>query len=527
MIGGQLRPLAARALASAVRRRITSGVAPSASSEEERPAARRPRSNRMVAAAFSQLEPTIEERITAAGTSVEELLAVAADKGVQRDHALKIVASLAERAAAEGPAVSAKFESDPRFTRLCRMLGHLNNSTKLAAAKHDLATLLGVPDADEAAKKAQSLTLEQTVKVMTALASKKSRTVPILQALSTNICEMQQNLSVKQASDLLYALALLNFPDESLLDKIQQGLQENLAQNKQPAPVGSALTSIGILRYRDAALLDALSEWMVAHSEQCRPQDLVSFLLTLAYTGYEPSNLDAALEVVSKRLSIMKDAPSATSWLETVWALTVLGRLQGAQAASVLNANFLEQLRASSALGPSACLKLLNIDASAGLEIKDFKGPRLEMQIHNLLTKPKRKEILVRSVLDALQNLFPSPGFLNTQIDSGMGFLVDVECHVDAKGNALALDKPAPAKTKSSRIAIMVWEYADLCRRVSEPTGPNKLAVRLLQAQGARVLQVPHSEFSPNEKLVQRVQYLEKKIKSLAKEKVAVKEKKK
>ncbi|CAB3383432.1 Hypothetical predicted protein [Cloeon dipterum] len=430
----------------------------------------------MVAAAFSQLEPTIEERITAAGTSVEELLAVAADKGVQREHALKIVASLAERAAAEGPAVSAKFESDPRFTRLCRMLGHLNNSTKLAAAKHDLATVIGVPDADEAAKKAQSLTLEQTVKVMTALASKKSRTVPILQALSTNI-------------------SLLNFPDESLLDKIQQGLQENLAQNEQPAPVGSALTSIGILRYRDAALLDALSEWMVVHSEQCRPQDLVSFLLTLAYTGYEPSNLDAALE--------------------------------GAQAVSVLNANFLEQLRASSALGPSACLKLLNIDASAGLEIKDFKGPRLEMQIQNLLNKPKRKEILVRSVVDALQNLFPSPGFLNTQIDSGMGFLVDVECHVDAKGNALALDKPAPAKTKSSRIAIMVWEYADLCRRVCEPTGPNKLAVRLLQAQGARVLQVPHTEFSPNEKLVQRVQYLEKKIKYLAKEKGAVKEKKK
>jgi RAP domain len=69
------------------------------------------------------------------------------------------------------------------------------------------------------------------------------------------------------------------------------------------------------------------------------------------------------------------------------------------------------------------------------------------------------------------------------------------------------------------RIGVFVWEYGDLCRRVREPTGPNKLAMRLLQAQGMRVMQVPHFEFSPNEKLVQRVQYLEKKVKALAKEK--------
>jgi len=66
---------------------------------------------------------------------------------------------------------------------------------------------------------------------------------------------------------------------------------------------------------------------------------------------------------------------------------------------------------------------------------------------------------------------------------------------------------------------VLVWEYADLCRRVREPTGPNQLALRLLQAQGMRVLQVPHHEFSPNEKLIQRVQYLERKIKAIAKDK--------
>ncbi|XP_059478988.1 FAST kinase domain-containing protein 4 isoform X2 [Neocloeon triangulifer] len=471
----------------------------------------------MVAAAFAKLEPNIEEKISSAGRSVENLLVAAADSGVQREHALKIVAALAERAAAEGPAAAAKFETDPRFVRLCRILGQQSN--KQLASKHDLATVLGVAADDEAAKMAQSLTTEQTIKVMSSLASKKRRTVPLLKALSENLCRNQQNLSVKQASDLLYTLAVLNFPDEGLLDKIQQGLQENLAGNKHPAPVGSALTSLGILRYRDAALLDVFSEWIVQHSEQCRPQDLVSFLLTLANTGYEPSNFEAALKVVLGRLSSPKELPSALAWLETVWALTVLGRLEASQAASVLEAGFLGQLRSTSAFGPSAYLKLLNIDASAELELKDYKGQRLQkLEIENILQRSRSKETLIKNVVDALQNLFPNQGFLNLQYNSGMGFMVDAECQVDAKGNPLPLDKPPPAKTKMAKIAVLVWEYNDLCRRVSEPTGPNKLAVRLLQAQGIKVLQVPHMEFNPIEKLVQRVQYLERKLKALAKE---------
>lgn len=163
MIGGQLRPLAARALACAVRRRVLSSAVAPGTVEEEQP--RRPRSNRMVAAAFDQLkQPNFEEQISAASGSVEGLLAVAAEPGVQREHALKIVAALAERAAAEGSASSTKFEDDPRFVRLCQMLGQ-QAAAKDVTTKNDLATVLSVTADDEAARMAHSLSVEQTVKV--------------------------------------------------------------------------------------------------------------------------------------------------------------------------------------------------------------------------------------------------------------------------------------------------------------------------------------------------------------------------
>jgi hypothetical protein len=161
MIGGQLRPLAARALACAVRRRVLSSAVAPGTADDEQP--RRPRSNRMVAAAFDQLKPNLEEQISAASSSVEGLLAVAAEPGVLREHALKIVAALAERAAAEGSATATKFEDDPRFVRLCQMLGQ--QAAKDVNTKNDLATVLSVAADDEAARMAHSLSVEQTVKV--------------------------------------------------------------------------------------------------------------------------------------------------------------------------------------------------------------------------------------------------------------------------------------------------------------------------------------------------------------------------
>lgn len=70
------------------------------------------------------------------------------------------------------------------------------------------------------------------------------------------------------------------------------------------------------------------------------------------------------------------------------------------------------------------------------------------------------------------------------------------------------------------RIAFMIFDFHDLCKgQTNEPNGYNALAVRLLTKNGYRVLNIPHTEFSTSDKLLQRVQYLDTKLKEIVKNK--------
>lgn len=72
-----------------------------------------------------------------------------------------------------------------------------------------------------------------------------------MRSLAFNIGRCSEKLDIKQCADILYALAVLNFPDEVLLEKVGADLRSTLSNNDRSSVIGSILTSIGILRYRD------------------------------------------------------------------------------------------------------------------------------------------------------------------------------------------------------------------------------------------------------------------------------------
>lgn len=47
------------------------------------------------------------------------------------------------------------------------------------------------------------------------------------------------------------------------------------------------------------------------------------------------------------------------------------------------------------------------------------------------------------------------------------------------------------------------------------PTGRSLLSEKLLQIQGYKILTVPYTEFKPKDNLIQRVKYIETKLKSI------------
>ncbi|KAG5882845.1 hypothetical protein JTB14_022356 [Gonioctena quinquepunctata] len=482
----------------------------------------------MVAEVFASLHsesnkvhtPYTDSRLDKA-TTVDELLSVSEGNGVSTRHALKVVSVLADWTTS-GKVTLKDFETDPRFVRLCRILtktaGNQKTSRAVMSRSEDLSTVLSITADDEAAKMVGSITLAQMVKVMSTLSIKKRRSTLLLRALAYNITGSTDQLNIKQCSDLLYSMATLNFPDENLLSRVGSDICIELEKNvKRGSVVGSILTSLGLLKYKNPALLENLSEWMTKNDILCRPQDIFSLFMTLAVLNYIPTNSEKLFEVLLPQLT-PPEAALPVVWLEIVWSLVLLNKATNEHISSVLNDTFLHELGEQS-LSISTKLKLLNIDGAAQYLQKHYNGPRIPSNSplrDTQFAQTKEKYEMVNSVLDTLKNLIQSEKLLRTRVNSGLGFFIDAECLLDKKCSPLPLDQRELNK-EARRVAILTYDFHDMTRGRVEPTGINVFAANLLQSQGYRIVTMPYTEYKPRDKLVHRVQYIESKLKDIVK----------
>ncbi|KAI5728368.1 hypothetical protein M8J77_015342 [Diaphorina citri] len=483
------------------------------------------------------------ETIIANAKDVETLLAAVDTHLVSRKHALKVLSTLTDWSTKDKIKLS-DFESDTRFIKMCRVLGRpIKSRDETTESLGDLSVVLGITGDDEAAKLISSIQLPQMVKILSALGSKKKRSTPLLRSLAFNIGKSSERLDLKQGADVFYATALLNFPDEVLLEKVAADMCEAIPSNDKPAVIGSLSFSMGILRYKNSELLEHISHWAEKHLEKCRTQDLVSLVLTLARVNYTPSNADQLFarvvpaltpaEVASSSLwldlvwsylvlgrSHLNDHVASSSlWLDLVWSYVVLGRSHlNDHVHSVLSSQFVEQFAEGSetdSVGEK--LKLININGAAKHLVENYQGPFLDpaSSIWDIpMVRSRDKEALVSVLTDSLINLVPAQTHLRTNVDTRLGFFIDAEFLLDSKKNPIPLNKKT---SDAHKVAILTLDYHDLCRGThNHANGISALSRRLLELEGYHVLTVPHTEFNRRDKLVTRVQYLENKIKQLA-----------
>uniref|UniRef100_A0A1B6GDU3 RAP domain-containing protein n=1 Tax=Cuerna arida TaxID=1464854 RepID=A0A1B6GDU3_9HEMI len=463
-------------------------------------------------------------------TNLEELLSIVGTKKLTRNHSLKLVSVLADWTL-QGKIKTSEFESDPRFAVVCRTLGSIPETTDatgkppLDKMNTDLSTVLGVASDDEAAKLISNISLDQMIKVLSTLASKKRRSTPLLRSLAFNISSSTEKLNIKQGADALYAIASLNFHNEMLVDKICLDLCDCLMLNNKRAVVGSIITSLGLLRYKHIELLDLLSEWVQKHIDVCGSQDLISLVMTLAMVHHIPANQDMLFPLVLERLQA-SGIPNPQDWLDLVWALNVLNKETPDQVASVLSSEFLDKIRTINAgvLTVSTKLKLLNINGVARLRLRDYTGPLLDLTAEEWkvpLLRSKDKQALVTAVQETMLHLLPSAVYLGTNIETDMGFIIDGECLVNTKMTPLPLfdkktktpiDRSGPNTQRGIKVAFLVWDYHDMTRGRRDPTGVNVLCKDLVRLKGYRVMTVDFVDFNPRSILVDRVKDLNQKL---------------
>ncbi|XP_049870508.1 FAST kinase domain-containing protein 4 isoform X2 [Pectinophora gossypiella] len=448
-------------------------------------------------------------------TDINSLLLVAENPVVSRRHALKMVSVLSEWSSSNKVKL-AEFEKDPRFLKLCRILArtptaHAMSSLTMA---EDLSTVLGITGDDEAARLIMNLSMPQMVKVMKALHQKGRRSTPLLRALSHNITKQPEIIDLKKSADLLFCMSSLNFPDPLLLDRICNDVIESLPSNQdRPAVVNSVLISLGLLKYRHEQCLTALCDWMRSHMDICRASDVASAVVTLATLDFTPPESDALFKAAQQLKE--EEMAKSSAWLDLVFSLLTLNKAEPAHLISTLKPEFIDKLLSAGEIPIPSRRKLMIIDAYV-LATCGAQAPRLpeDVCVGVPLLHTKEKALYVHSIMDTFKSLVSADSFLKRECNSNMGFLYDAEFAVDAKCHPVPLEKAAKSQDVF-RIAVLGLDYHDMTRKTVVPLGVNQLYTRLLQLKGYKVLQVPYTEFNPKDKLVTRVQYIEKRLREL------------
>jgi hypothetical protein len=338
-----------------------------------------------------------------------------------------------------------EFENDPRFTKLCRVLGRSvnlrngnnnNNNTGRTANKisgfrtDDLNIVLGVTGDDEAAKLVATITVPQMVRVFKNLAAKKQRSTPLLRSLSFNMSSNEEHLDLKQCADVLYALASLNFPDPVLIVKICEDIQERLKEPLEKSSViGSIITSLALLKYRDPVILDVFCDWIVKNREIARPQDISAVFKSLGNLNYLPAHHEEVLGTKLAQSLSPLEFKSSLDYLNYVWSLMVLNFPHSDFFNSVLSKDFIEKITKECVdLPVSAKLKLLNINAGVKLFLPTYNGSMLSRDNHKTIydvpiVHNKEKQLLINGMSDAIKSVVPEK-CLKLNQDSNMGFLI-------------------------------------------------------------------------------------------------------
>lgn len=186
--------------------------------------------------------------------------------------------------------------------------------------------------------------------------------------------------------------------------------------------------------------LDNVTAWFLKNYHLCRQQDIFALFQTCAVLNYQSNTLTELYKKLQPNL-IQAETSSPSEWLDIVWSLVLLNFANAQQISSVLDGPFVklivgEKFRATQKLltqlfffldlnssAFAAKLKLLNIDAYAGVLLENYNGPRLET-LHDLqLTRSKEKEQLAAVVLDTLKNLM-AEWCLQSNVNTRMGFLL-------------------------------------------------------------------------------------------------------
>ncbi|XP_072765045.1 FAST kinase domain-containing protein 4 isoform X2 [Anoplolepis gracilipes] len=426
-----------------------------------------------------------------AAKSINDLLDLAMLPNLSMNNAIKLISRITNQINS-GESQIVNIEDDERFIHL-RKIVKIGNEIKTS---NDISQY-------------SQLSTPAMIMVFASLNEQRKRHTPLLRMLAYNIVKYNIRLTMKQSATLLYSMALLNFPDKVLLEKITSDLLEHIPKSTNAVTNTSIITSLGYLHYKNEDVLKAFCNTFFKKSINYKFQNYSSILQTFAALQFKSESASSFIKNFAEQSDLFHT--SSIEWLDIVWSLAILDAVQPRHVEFVLDPTFMKRLNNSTKLNISKKLKLLNINAVAQFVLKDYKGPLLDKdsEVFNTpLVRSKEKQMYIDALSETLTELFPSSSYFKTNLNTNMGFLLDSEYRVNNEHKLIKVEDWDEQSKNVTRIAIMVHNYHDYCRGQNDLLGSTYLYTQLLKARGYKLISIPYENFSIQDKIDKRVNYL-------------------
>ncbi|XP_071505504.1 FAST kinase domain-containing protein 4-like [Diadema antillarum] len=334
------------------------------------------------------------------------------------------------------------------------------------------------------------------------LASTKTRSLPILRAVSYQLMEQRSYWEVTQILGIMRALTTLGFHNPALYQEFAAHIQEQLPDIPLSVICDVAKT-YAIARIEAVSLFESIHSIVASSLDKLSILDVKRILFAYGQLCFKPSDTKGFFDQIGNFLSTQLDGLSLLDKIDLVHSLAVLGHVPSSLLENTLQIGDASQEH--DGLQSTHKLKLIQINTHAKLEAQSYQGPTLTPDLHPFPSDHKIfTTTLHRSVLSVLTSDLREKFTMEEKVKTSLGHVLDAEISSLEGGS-------------EQKMAVVTFGPPCYIYSTRQLIGRIEMMLRHLKQSGYKVLEVSYHDWYPLRSSAQQIKYLEEKLSEMLK----------
>lgn len=338
----------------------------------------------------------------------------------------------------------------------------------------------------------------------------RQRSREILTVITFNLANNHKDLfRIEDIQQCLLSFGVLNYYDEQLLKRLMNDLSELIKNglkltSENETLLESIMSSIGILRLRDEALLDLISDFL--ENANASTNLVTNFIISCAYLNYRPKiKFDSLIN--SLKYDEINDK---SKLINLTWSLCVLNKPNLRLIDICLNEPFYKELAQEPIKKEMVLdiLKLFQINLYSLVCINDYNGSYLPPDFNISLIEGqlvKKPTSVFTTLISTISSFASKDKLFKSNLLMPFGLLVDVFLIMDKNGNIKPLEQFYNKENeeyqvdnkKHFKVAIKLIDYKMTTLLNEKIDGINKMQIKLLNCLDYITIPVSKISFKP------------------------------